>query len=431
MTVTTTGTVESLASGGAGVVRAEDGRVVLVPGVVPGDRVEIALEPAKKGTRAPRMTARLLRLIEPGKHRVEPACPVVATCGGCDWMSLDVVAQADEHAEIVRNELAHALGVDVPMPRVHAAPRDLAYRTRARLHFAADGKRVRVGYHAARSRDLVEPAECAVLEPGLYEAARAVASHLAGVRTEGEISVGWGRRGEARAPVVDLKLTGDAPPALWKAMSDRVDEGTLAGARIVLAGAASPATFGDPRPVQRGFDGLAVILPAGGFAQPSDEGAAQLSKRVAELARAEDADVEELFAGAGTLTIALARNARVASIEIDAAAVACAKENLALRGLSAKLSVGDAESSPIPKRASIVVLDPPRTGAAGACRAIAAAKPKRVVYVSCDPPTLARDARVLGAAGYVLTELETFELFPQTSHVETVAVFERRKKASS
>ena len=111
-------------------------------------------------------------------------------------------------------------------------------------------------------------------------------------------------------------------------------------------------------------------------------------------------------------------------------AVACAKENLALRDLSAKVSIGDAESSPIPKRASIVVLDPPRTGAAGACRAIAATKPKRVVYVSCDPPTLARDARILRAAGYALAELEIFELFPQTSHVESIAVFERAKKVS-
>ncbi len=431
MTRATTGTVESLASGGAGVVRVEDGKVVLVPGVVPGDRVEIALEPAKKGTRAPRTTARLLRLIEPGKDRVEPPCPDVALCGGCDWMSLGAEAQAEEHAKIVRSELAHALGVEVPAPRVHAAARALGYRTRARFHVVAFGKRVRVGYHAARSRDLVEPAACAVLEPGLLEAARTVASHLAGARTEGEISVGWGRRNDVRLPVVDVRLGGDAPQALWKAVSDLVDKAELAGARIMLAGAASPAVFGDPRPVQRGFDDKPVILPAGGFAQPSDEGAAHLAKRVAELARAEGADVEELFAGAGTLTIALAGSARVASIEIDAAAVACAKENLALRGLSAKVSVGDAEKSPIPKRAGIVVLDPPRTGAAGACRAIAAAKPKRVVYVSCDPSTLARDARVLASAGYALAELETFELFPQTSHVETVAVFERAKRVSS
>ncbi|NUO48151.1 MAG: class I SAM-dependent RNA methyltransferase [Polyangiaceae bacterium] len=430
MIATTTGTVESLASGGAGVVRVEDGKVVLVPGVVPGDRVEIALEPAKKGTRAPRMTARLLRLIEPGEARVEPPCPVVAACGGCDWMSLEVSAQAGEHAKIVRAELSHALGVEVAPPRVHPAARALAYRTRARLHVVADGKRVRVGYHAAKSRDLVEPAECAVLEPGLLEAARSLASHLRGARTEGEISVGWGRRNDVRLPVVDVRVAGDAPQALWKAVSDLVEAGVLAGARILLGGAASPATFGDPRPVQIGFDDRPVILPAGGFAQPSDEGAAQLARRVAELARAEDADVQELFAGAGTLTIALAKAARVASTEIDAAAVACAKENLALRGLSAKASIGDAETSPIPKRANIVVLDPPRTGAAGACRAIAAAKPKRVVYVSCDPPTLARDARVLAAAGYALAELETFELFPQTSHVESVAVFERAKKVS-
>ncbi len=214
------------------------------------------------------------------------------------------------------------------------------------------------------------------------------------------------------------------------AIDAATERGELAGARVALAGAAKPAMFGDPRPVQVGFDGETLVLPAGGFAQPSDQGAAALATRVSAMARADDKDVHELFAGAGTLTVALARTARVSSIEIDGAAVACARENLARRELAAKLSIGDAETAAVPKRAEVVVLDPPRTGAAGACRAIAIAKPKRVVYVSCDPPTLARDAKILAGAGYALRDLETFELFPQTSHVETVAVFERGKPSA-
>ncbi len=425
-----TAVVESLATGGAGIVRLEDGKVVLVPGVVPGDEVEIAVEPPKKGDRA-RPTARVLRVVTPGPDRVEPACADVAACGACDWMSLDAAAQGREHARIVHAELSHAVAGSVPEPRVHPAPKPLGYRTRARLHFSVDGRRIRLGYHAARSREIVEPSRCVVLEPGLFEAARGLVERLAGVRLEGEVSVAWGKRDGARAPVVELRTNGDAPPVFWGAVDELVRRGELAGASVALAGAARPAVFGDPRPVQTGFDGLPIVLPAGGFAQPSDEGAALLTRRVAELASTEGADVHELFAGAGTLTIGLARGARLTSIEVDEAAVACARENLAVRELAGKLSVGDAETAPIPKRASVVVLDPPRTGAPGATRAIAKARPKRVVYVSCDPATLARDARGLATAGYVITALEIFELFPQTSHVETVAVFERAAGSAS
>ncbi len=416
--------VESLAWGGPGLVRLEDGTVHLVEGVAPGDEIEVALEKPQKGEAK---RARLVRVIEPGPDRVAPVCPLAARCGGCDWMHLGVDAQEREHARLVRDQLAHATGEPAPEPIVHRAPRPLAYRTRARLHVSTDGRRVALGYHRGRSRDIVEPETCAVLEPGLLEAARKLADALLGLRGSGEIAIGWGSKEGARAPVVDLVLEGEPPATFWRALDDAV-HADLGGARVTLAGSSKPATFGDPRPVQVGFDGAPLVLPAGGFAQPSDEGAAILARRVKELANARDLDVHELFAGAGTLTVALAGDARVSSIEIDEAAIACARENLARRGLTAKQSIGDAESSPIPKRASVVVLDPPRTGARGACKAIAEAKPKRVVYVSCDPPTLARDARLLADAGYALIGLEIVELFPQTSHVETIAVFSRGKR---
>ncbi len=413
-----TATVEALAAGGAGIVRA-GGRVSLVPGVAPGDRVEVELA---SGARA---MPRLLRVVSPGPDRVEPACEIAGTCGGCDWMHLAVAAQEVAHASIVREVLAHAVTPHaLPEVRVHAAPRPLGYRSRVRLHAEADRRGVRLGYHAARSRQIVEPAACVVLEDGLLDVARAVARALEGARGSGEIACAFGARGG----VADVAWAGELPAAFWARLEDAVDGGALSGARVTLKGAGRPATFGDPSPAQRGADGLPLILPPGGFGQPSAEGAALLSSRVRELARAEGREVLELFAGSGTLTVELARDAaRVATVEIDAAAVRCAQQNLAARGLDAKVraSVGDAEATPIPKRAEIVVLDPPRTGAPGAAGRIAAARPKRVVYVSCDPPTLARDTRVLAQAGFAVVALETIELFPQTSHVETVAVFER------
>jgi 23S rRNA (uracil1939-C5)-methyltransferase len=138
--------------------------------------------------------------------------------------------------------------------------------------------------------------------------------------------------------------------------------------------------------------------------------------------------IVELFAGSGTLSVLLAAMTdSFVAVESDEDAVRCARENLAARGLSGKVTVTDADAYPIPPRAEVVVLDPPRAGAPGASRSIAASRVDRVVYVACDPTTLARDLGGLVRAGYALTHLETVELFPQTSHVETVARLVRRR----
>ncbi len=181
-----------------------------------------------------------------------------------------------------------------------------------------------------------------------------------------------------------------------------------------------------------GADGAPVVIAAGGFAQPSDAGAAMLARRVDELSRAgkeRARHVVELFAGSGTLSVLLARGAAsYAAVELDEAACAAARENLAARGASvvgARVIPADADAYAIPPSTTVVVLDPPRTGAAGAARAIAASGARVVVYVACDPPTLARDLGAMTRGRLAITDIETFELFPQTSHVETVVRLER------
>jgi 23S rRNA (uracil1939-C5)-methyltransferase len=185
--------------------------------------------------------------------------------------------------------------------------------------------------------------------------------------------------------------------------------------------------------VLEGADGAPLVIAPGGFAQPSDAGAALLARRADELARIESKPrprhVVELFAGSGTLSVLLAKDAAsFTAVEMDEPACAAARENLAARGLAGKVVPKDADAFAIPPNTTIVVLDPPRTGAAGAARAIAASSARVVVYVACDPPTLARDLATL-TAGHKLaiTHVETFELFPQTSHVETIVRLERSR----
>jgi 23S rRNA (uracil1939-C5)-methyltransferase len=416
-------TITELAAGGLGLARAPDGSALFVEAVAPGDRVRVAVTGKVRAT--------LLDVLEPGPDRVTPPCPFSKRCGGCDWMHLSPEAQTAAHVRIVAAQLSHALGEPVS-PEPWTPPALERSRTRARLRVEANGGAAKVGYRVTRSHDLAVVDDCLVLEAALFAAARAATRWVDGGRGAGELSIGWGRRPRdgAKAPVVDLSWSGELPATFWARASEACGEpGLLAGVRVALEGARVPTTIGDPRPVQVGFDGQPVFVRAGGFAQASDEGAAALAAKVRELAEPEGRDVLELFSGSGTLSIALAPGAlRFSSLEVDAEAVACARENLVRRGLTGKLAVGDADTTVVSTAHEVVVLDPPRRGAPGAVAAIAKARSRVVVYVSCDSATLARDAKVLAESGYALDRVLTLGLFPFTSHVETVARFVRQAK---
>jgi 23S rRNA (uracil1939-C5)-methyltransferase len=431
--------IDSLAAGGDGIGRLESGEVVFVPQTAPGERVEAAIDLGQKPAQG-----RVLRLLERSPDRVEPPCRYVDVCGGCDWMHLDVAAQQRAHAALVASSIAHvAAGAAVPPVVSHAASSALAYRTRARLFVKVERGRLRIGYRAAGSHEVVAIDACVVLDPSIAGLLGDLPVVLAGASGEGDAQIA---RGKGGLPVVELAWRGEIRATTWAAIHERVASGAWAGARVRVEGSSIPAVFGDPHPLLEGVDDAPLAIAAGGFAQPSDHGAAMLARRVAELARLTTGapgqgplwkderprHVVELFAGSGTLSILLAKcAASFNAVELDEAAVACARRNLAARGLDGKVTVADADAFAIPPRAEIVVLDPPRSGAIGAVKAIAASSARAVIYVACDPPTLARDLGVLLRAGFVLTHVETFELFPQTSHVETVVRLVRVRPGSS
>lgn len=426
--------IESLVGGGRGLARLPDGRVAFVSGTCPGDEVEIEVRGGGS-----KCDAELVSVSKPSALRVAPPCSWAQSCGGCDWMHIATEQQPHLHARLVVELLSHAVKDSVPhegagvgaerlpAPTVHAAPRGLRYRTRARLHVKADRRGVSLGYLAPRSHDIVEIGSCLVLDPRLDEALPLLRELFAGAHGQGEVELALGRD---QKPVLEVSFRGDFAATTYADL-DRLTTGAsarLAGARVALDGAQRAATFGDPSPVQTRPDGNAVVLSPGGFGQPSDEGAALLADIVRRRVSPEGKHVVELFAGSGTLSVGLAAGAAsYVGVEIEEAASKAARENLTSRGLVAKLVAADADAFEIPKKADVVVLDPPRTGARGAVQAIVAARTKQVVYVSCDPATLARDVRALTGGGYDIQSIDTVELFPQTSHVETVVVLGRAR----
>lgn len=417
----TTLRIDTLAAGGAGVGSLEDGLRVFVPGTAPGDRVVASIQRNVRPARG-----KLIRIVEPSPERRDPPCPHVERCGGCDLMHVSETAQQAAHAEIVRQSVQHALGSSPPTIRIHPAFEALHYRTRARLFVRTERGRVLAGYRAAASHEIANVDACVVLDPSINVALKDLPAVFAGSKGEGDVQIA---RGAAGLLCVDAVWRGELAPSVWSAIDQRIKNASWAGARVRLDGAKTPAMFGDPRPVLEGADGEPLVIAAGSFAQPSDKAANLLAQRVLALSHKDPeapapslGTVLELFSGSGTFSVLLARVASgFFSVESNEDAASVARQNLASRGLSGKVTVADADAFVIPPNVEVVVLDPPRSGAAGAAAAIAASRAQRVVYVACDPATLSRDLATLARGGFVLTHLETVELFPQTSHVETLA----------
>ncbi len=413
--------IGELSPGGDGVAICTIGgerRAVFVPGVAPGERIRVAVDTRQRPARG-----RVLEVLRPSPARVTPPCAHVERCGGCDWMFLDPAEQAREHGRIVERLLRDVSAVP---PRAHLAPRMLGYRGRARVHVEAKRGRVVAGMFARRSHEPAEVDACVVLDPVLDRARLNLATWLAGASGRGEAKLGLGRPSAAeRRAVLDLHWKGELPGAVFGRLERAIADLELAGARVFSGDVRTPARIGDPTPFVLGADDVPLQLAPGGFSQATEEGNTLLASRVSELARGlAPGPCVELYAGAGNLTVLLARDREVVAVEQDHEACVAARANLTARELSARVVEADASVHVIPKGTALVVLDPPREGARVVAEALAKRGPRSpaLVYVSCDPATLTRDVKTLVAGGYVVTSVETFEMFPQTSHVETVVV---------
>lgn len=400
--------ITDLLPGGEGVGHIElkgERRAVFVSGVIAGERVDVEIDLKPRPARGT-----LLRVLRASADRATPPCAHVERCGGCDWMHLTPSAQMAAHASIVSKLLGTAV-------TAHAAPKTLGYRTRARVHVEGK-KKIVAGMFARRSHEPTSVSECVVLDPVIDRARIALESYLGGARGRGDAQIALG---EGRKPVIDLRWYGELPAEVFGRLEAAVKSGELGGARLFSGDVTVPATIGDATPVLSGADGLPLRLAPGGFSQATEEGNTLLARRVAALASGDDPTVE-LYAGAGNLTVLLAKGRELTAVESSKEACVAARANLAARGLTAKVIDADAATFAIPKATRLLVLDPPREGARAVASAVATAKSKlaRIIYVSCDPPTLARDVKLLVDAGWKIATAETFEMFPHTSHVETV-----------
>jgi 23S rRNA (uracil1939-C5)-methyltransferase len=319
-----------------------------------------------------------------------------------------------------------ALGkLEVPVAPIVAAPAGLGYRVRATMHTRGGV----LGFHARRSHALVAVEHCPALEPGLdaaLQAARGLPLGEDGVLRGTVIAGGGGVAGGAVQLAIEPGRGAD-PRVIADAAASLVGTSGIAGVVISNAGGAGEReiVFGAAL-LDAGEPGAPFFVSAAGFRQANHAQNDRLRALVRDALSADGARVLELYAGDGNFTRDLGAAVRIIAVEEDAAAVARLRRNVP----RAEPHVGRVERvlRALPLRAGDVdriLIDPPRAGAKEAMPTIARLGAERVVYVSCDPATLARDAAMLRAGGYRLVSATPIDLMPHTDHVETLLLATR------
>jgi 23S rRNA (uracil1939-C5)-methyltransferase len=411
------------AMGGQGHAVAEwQGKRVFIPFALPGERVRATLQPAAGDD----YLATTVEILETSPDRTTPPCAHFGTCGGCALQHWAEPAYRAWKLELVRQALGHrGLALPANLDQVF-----VPHATRRRAEFAAAKRHgaVVVGFHAARSDAIVDQHECPILVPALAALVRPLRTALQDVLREGAADI----LATETLTGFDLLISAEQSPtpAQRTALARFASEHAIA--RVGWqAKRGTPEPIVLLRPPQVRFGDVLVDLPMPAFLQPSAEGEAALKSAVlAMIGKAKR--IVELYAGCGTFTFDLARIGKVHAVEGGKPALAALEHAAKRAQLSHRITTEarDLERAPLTfqelKSYDAVVLDPPRAGAKAQSEMLAKSRVPKVVAVSCNPATFARDARALVDGGYELTAMTVMDQFIWSPHVELVAAFRRR-----
>lgn len=343
--------------------------------------------------------ARLLEVLLPSPQRVVPPCPYFGTCGGCDLQHIAIETQREEKRRLVESTLAHQFRI-APRNGVKLVGGELPafhYRRRVVLHLDTEGV---LGFYRAGTGDVVEVAQCIIAMPAINEA-------IAALRP-------WGKRMAATVGAISLELNGGAVSLLLKPRAGS----SIASALLTEMRSTFPhITTHDANDAQR-------LEPIGRFSQVNEHGN-ELLQSVVDAA-VSGAPLTEFYAGAGNFSLLLARRGiHVVAVEVDSSLVAAGRRAAQELDLSERLTFEHASTEHYVRTRTLrgeILLDPPRSGADALCQSLSPHTTDRIVYVSCNVPSLGRDLKTLAQRGFIVESTAVIDMFPQTHHVETITV---------
>ena len=434
-------TIESLTNEGQGVARVE-GFAVFVVGALAGEEVKahvIKVQPTYA-------IAKTVEIIKPSPDRVRPACPVFSQCGGCTLWHLSYPAQLRQKQQFVLDALTRLGGFsNVPMQLIVGMEDPSRYRNKGSFPFGVMGSAAVFGFFAERSHRLVPFSDCPIQDERIVDAARRVAAWanacgvpvydettgegqlrhvVARTTAEGELMVTVVTKGQLKKKDDLLSFLEDVD-SVWHNENPKLTNVVFGEKFTLLAGRpALTETIGDKR----------FSVSPQSFLQINRVQTQVLYETAREFLAAKNTEiVVDAYCGVGTISLFIAEDCkRVIGVEQVAPAIEDAKANAAANGVkNTEFICGNVEDV-LPRLFSrdggvdAIVLDPPRKGCEeAALEAIAKSTAKRVVYVSCNPATLARDCKYLAEHGYTLSAVRPVDMFPQTCHVETVVLMSR------
>ncbi len=438
--------ITDLTAEGSGVGRAEDSMTVFVPRTAVGDRVRVHIIKVKKNYAVGKVEA----VERASEHRVQVDCPQFRSCGGCLYRHLNYAEECRLKQKQVENAIRRIGGVDLAAQPIVAAHTE-RYRNKAQFPISKGGKS---GFFAAHSHRIIPCEDCLLQPEAFARAAKAVEEWVVAEQVsvyEEETGKGLVRHLYLRAAkatgewMVVLVLNGKTAPneaGLVERLRAALGEG-LKSVQINVNQKDTNVVLGEENRVLYGqayitdiLCGVRLRISPLSFYQVNRDMAERLYEKAAEYARPEGKEVLDLYCGIGSIGLSMAKKAKqIIGVEIVEAAVRDARANAVLNGfentrfLCATATRAAEQLAREGIRPEVVIVDPPRKGCDEALLKTVAQDfcPERLVYVSCDPATLARDVAVLSRLGYELKEYTPFDLFPRTGHVETVALLSREK----
>ena len=440
-------TIEGYGEGGMGVARI-DGRVVFVHGALRGEKCRVLILKTLKSV----AFAKVLEVIEPSSERITPDCPYFPRCGGCTYRHIRYEEELRLKKQRVQDNLSRIGGSDVTVEEILGARDTLRYRNKAQYPVSKDGA---VGFYRARTHEVIECEHCLLVKPEADAAAEALREYMQSCRVAGyDEKTGRGlvrhlyvRSNAAGESLVCVLVNGDKLPKedrLVTLLRDACPKctgivlGTNTKKGNVILGDRYRTLWGSDR-LEDTLCGKTFRLSVPSFYQVNRIQAERLYAKAIEFAGLTGQEtVLDLYCGAGTITLALSDHAKkVLGAEIVPEAIDDARENAARNGVkNAEFFCGDA--SDVAKklarenlRPDVITVDPPRKGlAADVVESIAEMQPQRVVYVSCDSATMARDVKRLADLGYTAQRACAVDMFPRADHVETVVLLSHKKADS-
>lgn len=408
-------TFHGIAAGGEGVGRDAQGRTIFAPFAAPGDVAQIEITEERKTF----ARGKIIHLETASPERTVPPCPYylpkdeAPSCGGCQVQHLNYQAQLDAKTQMVRDALTRVGGFDAPpVEECLPSPQEFAYRNKAQFFVGEEGA---IGFHARRTHHVVDIEQCPIVQAPINDVLSTMRVLLAADSTLRDSIQGFRTRADSTGQIA-LEIA-------WRADASADKKAFFATLREKMPNLIDPHR----QKLQEQIGDMKFQTGAFDFFQVNSSLTPQLVQIAIEMADLKSGQrALDLFCGAGLFGLFMAREkAKVEGVDIKEHLNANARLNdLPARGLRDNAVRFLQRALKNNEKYDVVLLDPPREGAASCLDSLVKLAPLRLVYVSCDSATLARDAKYLAKHNYRLKRAVPLDMFPQTAHVEIVALFE-------